>query len=420
MQLLSLEEQMKENGSLQHLGYEDWLSVAQPQILEHIQNHVSEYYPELAATQKLQVVLTEPPRRKLYTVLFDLAINNEHGITEKSLIAKAYRPKPKRDANNDEHIYKCQYEFEMHKKVYDRFKDDSDGFRIIKPCDFMPELLCLVIEKAEGKDLGRRIYTAKHRYLNFEVRKERLGRHFERAGKWLAAFHAGLADGTKTYFEAKAIEADLQAKFDGLEKSGVLPKSLQAFKKQIFSISRSLDGKPMTQTYLHGDLKPCHIFVRRKVVMPIDFGNMVVGIDYEEVGRMLAEIKLIYFGATPFKHSELDTFLQNSFVKGYFGTEEWPPLVQFYYVSWLTTKWLRRLHKHKWLRNPIVKKSEFVVKALAVKDVVNKTYITPWFYASMKKALDVVDKAKSNSKSLLLLLQGTLLPLILDAGEFLL
>ncbi len=193
-------------------------------------------------------------------------------------------------------------------------------------------------------------------------------------------------------FESQHFEEQLQHRLEGLSHSGVPVSYLNTLRQRLTPICQAMAGSPLPQTLLHGDLKPCHIFVSKKLVIPIDFGNVLPGVNYDEVGRMLAEIKMINFGLVSPVHADLDDYLQSRFLSGYFGNEEWQPLVRFYYIYWLCAKWLRRLHKHKWMLHPVAKKTELLIRKLAVKDFLNRAYITPWFYTFMMKALDIMEK----------------------------
>ncbi len=381
-----------EHVSLMQLSYDNWLGIVRTRLLQHVQKNLPHYYPDLAAPQTLKVALTRAPRRKRYTVIFELAVIRENGTCAKKLIAKAYRMTPGHKNDHEEKARKCEHEFEIHKRIYDYFQKLEREFTVVRPIDYLPELVCLIIERASGKDLGSLIHQTRHTVLNFDHSRQKLGTHFQRAGKWLSLFHAGFVGDLAVPPAPTPFETQLQRCFERLATSGVPAHYLDALQPRLQALVPVFAGTSLPQTLLHGDLKPCHIFVTKRRVIPIDFGNVMLGAGYDEVARMLAEIQLVDFGLKPPIHQHLVDDLQRQFIVGYFGDEKWLPLLRFYYICWLSAKWLRRLHKHKWMTHPMAKRTHVLIRKLAVKEFINNSYVTPWFYTFLMNALNILEK----------------------------
>ncbi|MDZ7289574.1 MAG: aminoglycoside phosphotransferase family protein [candidate division KSB1 bacterium] len=383
---------MADHVSRQQLSYEKWLEIVQPQITKHVQQNFAHYFPQLAGQQPLSVVMVKAPRHKRYTVIFDLAVQANNGRCVKRLIAKAYHLMPGRGPKELDLAHKSRHEFEMHQKVFDCFRTQEEEFHIVKPLDYIPELLCLIIERAEGRDLGSLIQSVKHSSWHFEENKEKLGAHFRRAGKWLALFHSGFASNTDTYFEPTHFEEQMQRYWNRIASAHVSAQDLNSMQSRLRSLLQVFAGAPLPQAQLHGDLKPCHIFVTENTLFPLDFGNTLVGVTYYDVAQMLVECKLFDLGVALPMHSHLINYLQRQFIQGYFGEKRWQPLLRFYYILWLCAKWDRRLRKHKWMLHPFAKKIDTLIRTTTVRDFVNRKYFTPWFHKVLMRELDILER----------------------------
>lgn len=383
---------MTEQLSLMRLSYDKWLETVRTRLLQHVQQNVLQYYPELATQHNLKVSLARSPRRKRYTVIFELAVLREDGTCARRIIAKAYRMTPGHKNDEQEKARKCENEFEIHKKIHEYFQKLEREFTVVRPIDYLPELVCLIIEKASGKDLGSLIHETRHTFLHFDRSRNKLATHFQRAGRWLGLFHAGFVGDITVPPQPPPFEEQIRRCFERLASSGVAAHYLDTLQPRMQSLGSVFAGTSLPQTLLHGDLKPCHIFVTKRRVIPIDFGNVMLGIGYDEVARMLAEIQLVDFGLTAPIHQRLVDDLQRKFILGYFGDEDWRPLLRFYYICWLCAKWLRRLHKHKWMTHPMARRTDVLIRKLEVKEFINRTYVTPWFYTFLMNALNILEK----------------------------
>lgn len=373
-------------------NYKTWAGAARAQILKHVQRKISAYYPEWEGQNHVQAVMAAAPRRKRYTVIFDLALQKNGGVSSKRLIAKSYLLMPEGGGKikNMDLAGKCQREFLMHQQVYGHFQSQPREFTVVKPLDYLPDMLCLVIERAKGRDLAGLIHRAQHKLMRYGHAQRQLGIHFQRAGKWLAIFHRGFEQGAGAPFEAARFDAQIQWCLERMGKAGVPPQLLQLMAGQFQKASQKFQGHLLPQTQLHGDLKPCHLFVTKRRVIGIDFGNMTAGFAYDDVARMLAEIKLMDLGWNTSMHGKLTGYLQSQFVVGYFGEENWPALLRLYYAYWLCAKWTRRLYKHKWMSHPFVKKTDFLLDPAAVKNFVNRRFISPWFSVALADVLQAL------------------------------
>ncbi|MGH7494273.1 MAG: phosphotransferase [bacterium] len=383
---------MAEHVSLMQLNYDKWLEIVRARLLQHVQQNLLQYYPELVAQPALKVTLARSPRRKRYTVIFELAVVRENGTPAKKLIAKAYRMRPGHKNDEQEKAKKCEQEFLIHKRIHEYFQTLEREFTVVRPIDYLPELVCIIIEKASGRDLGTLVHETRHTILHFDHSRNRLRTHFQRAGKWLQLFHAGFVGDITVAPQPPSFEEQLRRCFERLASSGVAPHHLDALQPRLQTLTTTFAGSSLPQTLLHGDLKPCHIFVTKRRVIPIDFGNVMLGAGYDEVARMLAEIQLIDFGLTAPIHQRLVDDLQRQFILGYFGHEQWQPLLRFYYINWLCAKWLRRLHKHKWMAHPVARRTQVLIRKLEVKEFINRTYVTPWFYTFLMNAINILEK----------------------------
>ena len=385
---------MAKNLSPQPPIYKSWVHKIRAQIRQHIEQNLHLYCSPTEAPKWGEVVFTNAPRPKRYTVIFEIALRSKGGVCQKKIIAKSYHRNPARGTKLNDHdlANKCEREFQAHQQVYSSFQTQPREFAVVKPLAYLPEILCLTIEKAPGRDLATLIHRAKHKLVHFDREQEQLGKHFERAGQWLAIFHRGFAQGESDRFEAAKLEAQVQWCVERMARAGVAAPYLQSITRQFKKVAAEFQGQPLPQTQLHGDLKPCHLFATKNRVIGIDFGNMMAGFGLEDVARMLAEIKLIDLGWDASRRGGLTDHLQRKFVLGYLGEESMPRLLSLYYAYWLCAKWTRRLYKHRWMSHALVRRTDSFFRPAAIQSFINRKFISPWFSALLANVLETIEK----------------------------
>ncbi|NUO80226.1 phosphotransferase, partial [candidate division KSB1 bacterium] len=317
-------------------------------------------------------------------------VRTRSGALLKSLIAKAYRITPKAGARDQDIARKSQREFVFHQQVYAFFAAQSEEYSVVRPVDYFPDMLTLIVEKAEGADLGELIQTARYSLGGYFTRKAQLGKYFKRAGKWLALMHQGFAASAATTFEAKHFEQQINHYFERFKRAGGKVQTAEPIRQLLLIQLQKFAGVPVRQAHLHGDFKLRHIFVTEDNLTPIDFGNELAGATYDDIARFLVEIKLLEYGFALPVRRDLMRYLQDQFLLGYFGSAQWPPLLRFYYAVWLWAKWDRRLKKLA--TNRLIKKVDRLMQATGMKSLINQTYVNGWFKRELLAEIALLEK----------------------------
>lgn len=378
------------------MDIEQWKQTVSSQILSRVQSGLTRYYPALAAQHELQVTLLRAPRRRRFTVIFELGVRNRSGALLKSLIAKAYRITPKAGARDQDIARKSQREFAFHQQVYAFFAKQSEEYSVVRPVDYFPDLLTLIVEKAEGADLGDLIQTARYSLGGYFTRKAQLGKYFERAGAWLALMHRGFATSEASNFDGKHFERQINHYFERFKRAGGKVKVADPIRQSLLALCRKFSHESLPQAHLHGDFKLRHIFVTEDRITPIDFGNELSGATYDDVARFLVEIKLLEYGFALPMRRELMRYLQDQFLLGYFGRVQWPPLLRYYYAVWLWAKWDRRLKKLT--TNRLIKKVDRLMQVTGMKSLINQTYVNGWFKHELLAEIAQLEKESAGGK----------------------
>lgn len=382
--------------NLQSLESELWKQTVSAEILRRVEQRVQQYYPELTARHDLRVELSKAPRRRRFTFIFELSLRNRSGVLLKSLIAKAYRITPKAGARDQDIAHKSRREFEFHQRVHAFFAEQGEEYSVVRPVDYFPDLLTLIVEKAEGADLGDLIQTARYSLGGYFTRKTQLGKYFQRAGKWLALMHRAFATSEGAAFDHEHFERQINHYFERFKRAGGKTKVAEPIRQQLLALCRRFIGEQVQQAHLHGDFKLRHIFVTEDRISPIDFGNELAGATYDDVARFLVEIKLLEYGFALPMRRDLMRYLQEQFLLGYFGAAQWPPLLRFYYAVWLWAKWDRRLKKLA--TNRLVKKVDRLMQATGMKSLINQTYVNGWFKHELRAELVLLEKEADHAE----------------------
>lgn len=375
---------------LLELATEPWKERITAEILMRVQENILRYYPELAREKSARVVLSKPPQRRRFTFIFWLTIESPEGRPLKSMIAKAYRITPKKDARDQDIRYKSQREFLFHREVYDYFSAQAEVYSVVRPLDYFSDLLTLIVEKAEGKDLGVLIKETRYALNGYQTRKTRLGAYVQRCGKWLALMHRGFPVSDALLLEPDHFERQVNHYYKRFCKAGGETELADPLRQRILAVSRKFAGAEVAQAHLHGDFKLRHLFFTPERIIPIDFGNELSGAAYDDVARFLVELKLMEYGARLPLHGELMPYLQEQFLLGYLGSSTWPPLLRLYYVVWLWAKWDRRLKKLT--TNKRVRKALDWMHASGVQRLLNHTYVNSWFKRELTSELTILEK----------------------------
>lgn len=386
---------MAEHTAAHALDIETWKQNVSSEILSRMQQRLRQYYPELAQ-QDLQVSMLKSPRRRRFTVIFELGVRNRSGALLKSLIAKAYRITPKAGARDQDIARKSQREFAFHQQVYAFFAEQSEEYSVVRPVDYFPDLLTLLVEKAEGADLGELIQAARYSLGGYFTRKAQLGKYFKRAGKWLALMHRGFATSEAARFDAKHFEQQVNHYFERYKRAGGKVQVAEPIRQNLLALRRQFTGASLPQAHLHGDFKLRHIFVTEDRITPIDFGNELSGATYDDIARFLVEIKLLEYGFALPMRRELMRYLQDQFLLGYFGSAQWPPLLRYYYAVWLWAKWDRRLKKLT--TNRLIKKVDRLIQVTGMKSLINQTYVNGWFKRELHAEIALLEKEVGGGK----------------------
>ena len=343
-------------------------------MLEHIRANLHEYYPALPAPHDVQVALQSPPSRRRFTVIFVIGISTSNGTLLKTVIGKAYRITPKPNARDQDIVQKSQREFAFHSKVYEYFANQPEEFAVVRPLDYIPELQALLTEKAPGIDLGKLIHRCRYAINGYSASSDNLRQHFQRCGKWLALLHEGFAQPVHGHLDIAELECQVNRYHQRLIRAGGPQHLADSFREQITALLRHFADTPIKLTQLHGDFKLRHIFVNGDRVTPIDFGNELNGAAFDDVARLLVEIRLLDFGyGMPLRRGIMRD-LQQSFLHGYLGSEGRPALLRLYYIIWLWAKWDRRLKKFTTNRH-----FEGFLRLLGINHIINRTYVCRWF-----------------------------------------
>lgn len=383
--------------SLHRLELEQWQHAVSAEILLRLRSSLPEYYPELSARHELRTELTRAPRARRFTVIFELSLRNRAGVLIKSLIAKAYRITPKAGARDQNIEHKSRREYAFHRQVYAFFAEHGEEYSVVRPVDYFPDLLTLIVEKAEGADLGDLIQTARYSLGGYFTRKTQLGKYFQRAGKWLALLHRGFATSEGVAFDHEHFERQINHYFERFKRAGGKTKVAEPIRQRLLELRRKFAGMQVPQAHLHGDFKLRHIFVTEDRISPIDFGNELAGATYNDIARFLVEIKLLEYGfALPIRR-DLMRYLQEQFLLGYFGTTQWPALLRYYYAVWLWAKWDRRLKKLA--TNRLIKKVDRLIQKTGMKSLINQTYVNGWFKRELLAEIALLEKEGGGGKN---------------------
>ena len=364
--------------------FETWKRVIEHKVTTHVRANLQQYYPDAGSAAR--VVVAKPAQRRRFTVIFELSLQNQNGAQIGNLIAKAYRITPKKGSRDQDVEQKSRREFEFHQQVYEYFEQQSSEFSAVRPLDYLPDLKCLLIEKAEGDDLGKLIRQARYALTEYGSLKADLGNHFHRCGRWLSLMHEGFAAPEPSIFNKAAVERQVNHYYRRLMKAGGPATIADPVRQRILALGESFTGTPIRRSRLHGDFKLRHIFATTERIVPIDFGNEMVGNTFDDVARLLVEIRLLNYGLVLPVRQELPRYLQQQFLRGYFGAPQWPPLLHYQYIIWLWAKWDRRFKK--FATNPIIKKLERGLRSLGIKHVINHTYVNGWFQRELNNELD--------------------------------
>lgn len=377
--------------SLHSLNWDAWKEEMTLRVTSHIQQKVGEYYPDLRGETDIHAVLERPPSQRRYTVIFEIALESSagKGLLQR-MIAKVYRVTPKKGAQDQDIDQKSFCEYQFHREVYDYFAKQPGTYSVVRPVDYTPELRCLIIERAVGIDLGKLIRQIRYSLSGYSLQRQELGKHFQHCGKWLWLLHQGFAAADVTTFVPAAIGRQVNAYYHSLIHAGGSAEIANPIRHRILEMSQFFAGEQTTCGRLHGDFKLRHIFVSGDQISPIDFGNELKGVTYDDVARLLVELKLLNYGLRLPVRQELMTYLQNQFLLGYFGTPQWPPLLRCYYVVWLLGKWSRRLKKLS--TNPFVKKIDKIIEPIGMKKAVNCTYVDNWFRRELYAELEQLQR----------------------------
>lgn len=388
---------MAEQETIHAMDIEQWKQTVSKEVLSRVQSGLQRYYPALTAQHELQVMLLRAPRRRRFTVIFELGLRNRSGVLLKSLIAKAYRITPKAGARDQDIARKSQREFAFHQQVYAFFAKQNEEYSVVRPVDYFPDLLTLIVEKAEGADLGELIQTARYSLGGYFTRKTQLGKYFQRAGAWLALMHRGFATSEAASFDAKHFEQQINHYFERFKRAGGKTKVAEPIRQKLLALRHKFSKHALPQAHLHGDFKLRHVFVTEDHITPIDFGNELSGATYDDVARFLVEIKLLEYGFALPMRRDLMRYLQEQFLLGYFGRVQWPALLRYYYAVWLWAKWDRRLKKLA--TNRLIKKVDRLMQVTGMKTLINQTYVNGWFKRELHAELVLLEREVGSGKS---------------------
>lgn len=156
-------------------------------LQQYLQNHARRYYPDFEATP-LQVVLHHVAKHRsstLYHYILSAASGRQRVVVKTPPLAAA--PPQISATTEPETKFRVEYEALMH--IHDYFSNLQDPrFAAIRPLDFIPEHLGIVMEEAEEPSL--RSLFAKTSRLQPWMNAGNLFECFRHAGAWLRAFHA--------------------------------------------------------------------------------------------------------------------------------------------------------------------------------------------------------------------------------------
>lgn len=372
------------------LDWNDWQEIVFQRITGHLKGSLSAYYPNLPNTSAMRVFAERTPHRRRFATIFWIAIVSANGNLFKRLIAKAYCITPRAGSRDQDIHSKSEREYDFHCRVYESFIRQDEMYAVARPVAYIRDSLCLITERAEGIDLGTVIRNTRYALADYNVRKKKLGLHFERCGRWLALFHDSFGQDRGVAMSYEHIEKQLDHYLQRFLRAGGKKEIADPIRQRILGMVKLFEGEPVAHCRLHGDFKLRHIFVTESKITPIDFGNAHEGAALDDLARLLVELNFINFGFGVTLHRELVSYLQKRLLHGYFRSEQWSPLLRLHYIVWLWAKWGRRLKD--FTTNAVMKKMETFLRATGLKAALNYGYVNTWFMRELTAELDLLER----------------------------
>lgn len=357
-----------------------------------ISKNIRTYFPNLADNINYKVHSAGPLNYYKFSVIQIFHIYNADQVVE-TIFAKAHRD-PKQSSLEksvlvDSAIEQGRAEFEFHRYSFERFRELSAEYSVVRPLDYVPDFNAILMEKADGVSLDHFINDIS-RIPEEDARKQLL-----RCGKWLSLLHNEFEKNEDKPFSAEAYLALLERNLSKLDDQLPGHKSLRRIREKMHRISVALNGQQEKQGRTHGDYKARHIFLSEAKITVIDFGNDLSAISpFMDVAAFLVEIESLGFATFRGHYKKWQPTIRASFEEGYFQNASPGWALHVYMVYYWVKKWVRRRRKlsHSSGLRLILKPLE----RLHVLPLIHKWYTDPWFISHINTHIDALEELVSD------------------------
>ena len=364
------------------------LGSRQEAIRALIQDRWAEHGLSFQGKAPAHVISARPARIQEKSVLFEYKITFQTPQPPLGLIAKIHR----QSRPNDDHdvgltakaIRDGQAEWHELTNAYRHFAGRADGLGVVRPVGYIEPYHALLVEKASGRELAKII----GRGASYQTAA------LARAGRWLSTFH-GLQvlpnrEWTSSWYTTNLNER--RARFVSL---GASRAQWEPLLDHVQAHAERLSPQPVPRSVIHGDFRLRHIWATPEGIEVLDLGNAHEGDRYYDVASLVVELMTVRLGRPLVGRQRIDEYIR-AFLDAYFDGEP-PRVFWFYVIDRLFKKWGRWLSrwnrpgKQPWWSAATLQK---YVRLVHGTSLANQLYVSPWFAARIKEALERADGAK--------------------------
>jgi Ser/Thr protein kinase RdoA (MazF antagonist) len=371
----------------ERLALSAWLGSREEAIRAVIQDRYAEYGLSSLKSFRAEVIVSKPARLQHRSALFEYAVSTPNPRSSVGLIAKIHRHARVSDDPNlcvTAAIEDGRAEWRQLSNAYPYFAAQANGLGMVRPIAYIEPYHALLVQKASGRELAKIIAGG-----GPDVRPA-----IERAGRWLSRFHGGLhavsnREWTPEWY-GRCLD-ERRSRFLAVQASRGLWEPLL---DRVAAHAQSLPPRSVPRSALHGDFRLRHIWASAEGIEVLDFGNVHEGDCYADVASLLVELMMVRLGRPFVSRRLVDGYIE-TFVEAYFQGSP-PPILQYYVIDRLFKKWGRWLArwndpaKEAWWAAMLQRSLQFAHAT----GVTNYMYVSRWFTARIREALEHADKVR--------------------------
>jgi Ser/Thr protein kinase RdoA (MazF antagonist) len=364
-----------------------WLGSRQEAIREVIQDRCAEYGFSSQGSTPAKVVASRPALLQHRSALFEYTITTATPHSPVGLIAKIHR-----HARVSEDPNLCvmaaiedgRAEWRQLSNAYPYFSAQANGLGMVRPIAYIEPYHALLVKKASGRELAKIIGAGGSDVMPA----------LARAGHWLARFHGGLhplsnREWTPAWY-AECLE-ERRCRFLAVQASRGLWEPLL---DRVHAHAQRLSLRSVPRSVLHGDFRLRHIWASPEGIEVLDFGNVHEGDCYADVASLVVELMMVRLGRPFVSRRLVDGYIE-TFLEAYFRADP-PAIFEYYVIDRLFKKWGRWLArwndpaKEAWWAATVQR----CLRLAHATGVTNQIYVSRWFVARIREALERADGVK--------------------------